>query len=486
MGDSAPTHIASTGPELSNLHPAPPPEVNPWKKSSSSPHLAPQNESIKLPDSLAIPVNGKPQVQPVVAKAKKTGKQKWVPLEAEISVSSPSKTKIKSANGNSKKKDTKQNQSKRTNRKKATLPSEQQEDKAVVHDTTTVTTISDMSIATNEATNTSDEKTLAKLASQLTISSSEGPETAPPTSGSDAILDNGFTEVAANPRDQNSEQFDDPQFQKHQRSKSFNSNNMRYTKKNRSPYSRSSANLPSLPPYPILSSTPYYIPYYMPPVPPYGVSMSPSSSRRNSQLNSQASSRSSPKSIDELRTSATGERISQHASPSCSPETVSPSIYGDPNLYYGVMPGIPPHAGSPDPSSPVPYFQPYYMPPPTTGFPLYSSQAPYSPTYPGVAENSGDNKVGRLTKQLEYYFSMENLLKDIYLRKHMNSEGYVSVAFLAGFSRVKILSEGDFNSILQALKRTDLLEMTGSEKSEMVRLREGWERWVLPEDQREL
>ncbi|KAG7828900.1 hypothetical protein KL942_003481 [Ogataea angusta] len=486
MGDSAPSKIASAAPEVSNLHPAPPPEVNPWKKSLSSPQLAPQKESIELPDSLTVPANGKPQVQPAVAKAKKTGKQKWVPLEAEISVSSPTKTKNKSANGNSKKKDTKQNQSKRTNRKKPALPSDQQEEKNVGHDTTTITTISDMSSATTEGTDTSDEKTLAKLASQLTISSSERPETAPPTSGSEATLDNGFTEIAATTQDQDSEQYRDPHIQRHQRSKSFNGNNMRYDKKNRNLYSRSSANLPSLPPYPILSSTPYYVPYYMPPVPPYGVSMSPTSSRRNSQMNSQASSRSSPKSTNDLRTSTTGERSSHHASPSRSPETVSPSIYGDPNLYYGVMPGIPPHAGSPDPGSPVPYFHPYYMPPPTPGFPLYSSQAPYSPTYPGTAENYGDDKVGRLIKQLEYYFSMENLLKDIYLRKHMNSEGYVSVAFIAGFSRVKILSEGDSNLILQALKRTNLLEMSGPEKSEVVRLKEGWERWVLPQDQREL
>ncbi|KAG7728202.1 hypothetical protein KL933_002328 [Ogataea haglerorum] len=485
MGDAAPSNIAPT-PEVSNLHPAPPPEVNPWKKPLSSPHLAPQKESMKLPDSLAIPSNGKPQAQPVVAKARNTGKQKWVPLEAEISVSSPTKTKNKSANGNSKKKDPKQNQSKRTNRKKLALNSEQQEDKTVVHDTTTITTISNMSSAPTEATDVSDEKTLAKLASQLTIDSSEGHEIAPPTSGSEATLDSGFTEIASTPQDQNSEQFNDPQIQKHQRSKSFNGNNMRYNKKNRNPYSRSSANLPSLPPYPVLSSTPYYVPYYMPPIRPYGVSMSPSSSRRNSQLNSQASSRGSPKSTDDPKISATGERNSQQGSPSRSPETVPPSIYGDPNLYYGVMPGIPPHAGSPDPGSPVPYFQPYYMPPPTAGFPLYSSQAPYSPTYPGITEKHSDDNLGRLTKQLEYYFSMENLLKDIFLRKHMNSEGYVSVAFIAGFSRVKILSGGDSNLILQALKRTNLLEMAGSEKSEVVRLREGWERWVLPEDQREL
>ena len=42
--------------------------------------------------------------------------------------------------------------------------------------------------------------------------------------------------------------------------------------------------------------------------------------------------------------------------------------------------------------------------------------------------------------QLEYYFSVENLCRDIYLRLNMNAEGWIDLSFIAGFNRVKILT----------------------------------------------
>ncbi|MQL90480.1 hypothetical protein Taro_023079, partial [Colocasia esculenta] len=42
-----------------------------------------------------------------------------------------------------------------------------------------------------------------------------------------------------------------------------------------------------------------------------------------------------------------------------------------------------------------------------------------------------------VAKQIEYYFSPENLCKDIYLRQNMDEEGWVPVSLIAGFNRVR-------------------------------------------------
>ncbi|KAF6170861.1 hypothetical protein GIB67_015813, partial [Kingdonia uniflora] len=40
-----------------------------------------------------------------------------------------------------------------------------------------------------------------------------------------------------------------------------------------------------------------------------------------------------------------------------------------------------------------------------------------------------------IMKQIDYYFSTENLVRDIYLRRNMDEEGWVPVSLIAGFSR---------------------------------------------------
>ncbi|UKZ52185.1 hypothetical protein TrVGV298_005960 [Trichoderma virens] len=45
-----------------------------------------------------------------------------------------------------------------------------------------------------------------------------------------------------------------------------------------------------------------------------------------------------------------------------------------------------------------------------------------------------------LKSQVEYYFSIENLCKDVYLRARMDSQGFVPLHFIASFKRVRELS----------------------------------------------
>ena len=82
-----------------------------------------------------------------------------------------------------------------------------------------------------------------------------------------------------------------------------------------------------------------------------------------------------------------------------------------------------------------------------------------------------------ILKQIEYYFSRDNLCKDLYLRSHMKEEGWVQISLLAGFNRVKMLSTSTF-VILKSLEKSELIEMDG----ENIRLKEGWKYWLLPEN----
>jgi la-related protein 1 len=84
-----------------------------------------------------------------------------------------------------------------------------------------------------------------------------------------------------------------------------------------------------------------------------------------------------------------------------------------------------------------------------------------------------------LTIHSEYYFSVENLCKDIFLRKHMDSKGFVFLAFISDFNRVKQLTT-DLELIkLVCFQSRDIEFRIGQDGKERLRRREGWEQWVL-------
>lgn len=83
--------------------------------------------------------------------------------------------------------------------------------------------------------------------------------------------------------------------------------------------------------------------------------------------------------------------------------------------------------------------------------------------------------------QLEYYFSVENLCRDIYLRLNMNSEGWIDLSFIAGFNRVKILTI-DQELLADVLANECLVLIEFNAESRQLRKREDWGLWVYPED----
>ncbi|XP_052899598.1 la-related protein 1 [Anopheles moucheti] len=63
-----------------------------------------------------------------------------------------------------------------------------------------------------------------------------------------------------------------------------------------------------------------------------------------------------------------------------------------------------------------------------------------------------------IKKQIEYYFSEENLNRDFYLRRKMDPEGFLPVTLIASFHRVQALTD-DIDMIIEAIKDSDKLEL---------------------------
>jgi la-related protein 1 len=98
---------------------------------------------------------------------------------------------------------------------------------------------------------------------------------------------------------------------------------------------------------------------------------------------------------------------------------------------------------------------------------------------------SSYNTLGSVSIQIEYYFSLENLIKDNYLRRHMDTQGYVLLTFIADFKRLKALSS-DLDVIRLAVQQSRNLELRlGVDGKDRVRVRDGWQQWVLEKSLRD-
>ncbi|KAH8808402.1 hypothetical protein F5884DRAFT_369579 [Xylogone sp. PMI_703] len=90
-----------------------------------------------------------------------------------------------------------------------------------------------------------------------------------------------------------------------------------------------------------------------------------------------------------------------------------------------------------------------------------------------------------VTMQLEYYFSIDNLCKDVFLRKHMDSQGFVFLSFIAGFKRIQALTQ-DFELLRYACQESELIDIIkGEDGVDRLRRQEGWEKWVLGMEDRD-
>ncbi|KAM6492516.1 hypothetical protein JOM56_012240 [Amanita muscaria] len=79
-----------------------------------------------------------------------------------------------------------------------------------------------------------------------------------------------------------------------------------------------------------------------------------------------------------------------------------------------------------------------------------------------------------LLGQLEYYLSPQNLAQDFYLRQQMDAKGWIPIATLASFNRVRNLTL-DYQTVKDVLILSTVLMV----KDDWVRML-GWESFVLP------
>ncbi|KAH0426303.1 La domain-containing protein [Colletotrichum camelliae] len=81
--------------------------------------------------------------------------------------------------------------------------------------------------------------------------------------------------------------------------------------------------------------------------------------------------------------------------------------------------------------------------------------------------------------QLEYYFSLENLLKDDYLRKHMDGQGFVPLELVLSFSRVRDLAPPDTLRMI-ACECAQVDYVVGDDNVDRIRSRAHWQKFVYP------
>ncbi|KAJ8625428.1 hypothetical protein MRB53_033958 [Persea americana] len=88
-------------------------------------------------------------------------------------------------------------------------------------------------------------------------------------------------------------------------------------------------------------------------------------------------------------------------------------------------------------------------------------------------EQEYQNICNALLKQIEYYFSDDNLVKDNFLRSKMDGEGWVFVDVISTFPRVKLWTD-DERLILKALQPSTVVEVQGNK----MRRRGSWMVWI--------
>ncbi|KAG8533281.1 uncharacterized protein KY384_002064 [Bacidia gigantensis] len=89
--------------------------------------------------------------------------------------------------------------------------------------------------------------------------------------------------------------------------------------------------------------------------------------------------------------------------------------------------------------------------------------------------------------QMEYYLSVDNLCKDMYLRKHMDSQGFVFLDVLSQFNRIVTLTT-DVELIRYVCLNSQRIEFKPGQiwqdGKDRLRARDGWVNFVLPAEQR--
>lgn len=84
----------------------------------------------------------------------------------------------------------------------------------------------------------------------------------------------------------------------------------------------------------------------------------------------------------------------------------------------------------------------------------------------------------KLRKQIEFYFSVDNLCKDLYLRSFMNSDGWTPLAVIVQFPRVGKKLGADVPACIEALSKSEVLEVDAANHQIRLKNEEQRMKWA--------
>uniref|UniRef100_A0A3B5L5M5 La ribonucleoprotein 1B n=1 Tax=Xiphophorus couchianus TaxID=32473 RepID=A0A3B5L5M5_9TELE len=99
----------------------------------------------------------------------------------------------------------------------------------------------------------------------------------------------------------------------------------------------------------------------------------------------------------------------------------------------------------------------------------------YSSRYLKMSKTNGAHASSSTSSSSEYYFSNHNLERDFFLRRKMDTQGFLPISLIASFHRVQALTT-DVNLIIEALKSSTEVELV----DERIRCKTEPERWPIP------
>jgi len=108
-----------------------------------------------------------------------------------------------------------------------------------------------------------------------------------------------------------------------------------------------------------------------------------------------------------------------------------------------------------------------------------ADQADQEMLEPEQPENAVDEATAYalILEQLEHYFSVKNLCRDVFMRSYMDCEGWVPLPFLSDFNCIRSVSD-DLDLVRKCARDSELLEW--NEEHDKLRLKENWGRWLFP------
>merc|ERR1711862_925135 len=86
-----------------------------------------------------------------------------------------------------------------------------------------------------------------------------------------------------------------------------------------------------------------------------------------------------------------------------------------------------------------------------------------------------------VTKQIEYFFSTNELCRNTWVRQHMDTEGYLPAAIVFNFPSVVAYGIIPYHDLLTHIHdNSNVLDV--DMENETIRVTHGWSKWLYPND----